>query len=115
MLYSVNATAGTTTAIGPFGGGLTVYGDIAWLGGTLYGTMVGGACSPGCIATIDPGTGAATALSTTAPGALPSLAVYQGGLYAFSGGGDVYSINLGTGASTLLFNAGGLDLGDAAP
>jgi hypothetical protein len=114
-LYRVNTTNGTTTAIGPFGGGLTVYGDIAWLGGTLYGTMTGGVCNPGCLATIDTTTGAATVLSAMAPGAVPSLATYDGALYGFAGNGDVFSFDLGTGAATMLFNAGGKDFGDAAP
>jgi hypothetical protein len=113
-LYRVDVAAGTTSLIGQFGGGMAIYGDVAWLDGVLYGTMTSGPCSPGCIATIDPGTGVATALTTTAPGALPALTAFGGALYAISGAGDVYSVNTQTGATNLLFNCG-KDLGDAAP
>jgi hypothetical protein len=113
-LYRVDVASGTTSLIGPFGGGMAIYGDITWLDGVLYGTMTSGPCNPGCIATIDPGTGAATVITMTAPGALPALAAFGGALYAISGTGDVYSVNTRTGATNLLFNCG-KDLGDAAP
>lgn len=114
-LYSIDLTLGTTNVIGSFGNGMHVYGDIAWMAGVVYGTMVGGSCSPGCIATINPTTGAATPLSTDAPGTLPSLGVFGGKLYAFSGSGEVYAIDTTTGSATDLYNAGGKDFGDTAP
>jgi hypothetical protein len=114
-LYSIDVNLGTATLIGSFGNGMHVYGDIAWMAGAVYGTMVGGPCAPGCIATINPTTGAATPLSTDAPGALPSIGVFGGHLYAFSGSGDVYAIDSSTGSATYLYNAGGKDFGDTAP
>ncbi len=113
-LYRVDVAAGTTSVIGQFGNGLAIYGDIAWLDGVLYGTMTNAPCNPTCIATIDPATGVATVLTTTAPSALPSLTAFGGALHAISGSGDVYSVNAQTGATSLLFNAG-KDFGDAAP
>lgn len=116
MLYRIDpAGDGTAIPIGSFGNGLAIYGDIAWLDGVVYGTMTGSQCNSTCIATIDPATGVATVLATNAPPALPSMSAFGGKLYAMSGGGDVYSVSTSTGATTMLYNAGGKDLGDSAP
>jgi len=44
-LYRGDASANTMTSIGAFGQSLTVYGDIAWLDGVLYGTMFTATCT----------------------------------------------------------------------
>jgi hypothetical protein len=115
QLYRVDPVAGTMTAIGPFGNGLAVYGDLAWLGGTLYATMRGTTCTNDCFGTIDPATGTATVLTYTMPSTMPSLSGFGGKLYAFSTGGDVYEVSKTDGSTTLLFNVGGIDMGDTAP
>src|SRR5882672_457770 len=103
-----------TRPIGAFGQNMAIAGDIVWLPGHgLYGSMMNGPCSPGCIATIDPSTGHATVLTTSAPYDLYALTAFGGTLHALAGSGNVYAIDPITGATTLQFNLLGIDFWDA--
>lgn len=104
-LYTVDPAAGTTTIVGPFGGDLTIAGDLAWVHGKgLYGTFYGPMCmSATCVASIDPATGAATVLTTTGPPNALSLSGFRGQLWGLDTGGGVWLIDTTTGNSTLQF------------
>jgi hypothetical protein len=104
-LYSIDPAAGTATSIGSFGNGLYVAGDIAWVHGHgLYATMYGPSCSPTCIASIDPSTGAATVLSTSGPNNGLSMSGFRGQLWVLDNAGNVWTVDTTNGNATLAFS-----------
>jgi hypothetical protein len=103
-LYTIDAATGTATLVGPFGSGLTVAGDIAWVHGHgLYGSFYGPGCNSTCIESINPTTGTATPLTMAAPTNLLSLSGFRGALWALENNGAVWSVDLMTGNVTLAF------------
>jgi hypothetical protein len=115
-LYTVDPASGTVTRVGAFGDGMTVEGDIAYVPGHgLYASLIGGSCSPLCVATVSSTTGAATVLDSQAASSLHALSGNGGALLAFDGGGQGWSVDLASGATTTAFTTSGTDWYDAAP
>jgi hypothetical protein len=67
--------------------------------GTLYGQTVSGVNT---IYSVDPTNGALTVIGTNSSNAATLGSTLSGGLYALNSGGDLYSVNTSTGATTLI-------------
>lgn len=108
QLYTIDPASGTATAVGPFGGGLEVAGDLAWVHGHgLYGTFYGPTCmQTTCIASVNTTTGTATVLSSSGPINALSLSGFRGQLWALQNNGAVWSVDATTGNATLAFTTG---------
>ena len=106
-LYVFDAATGARTSVGSLGAGVTSSGDLAFINGQLYLT---GVASFDRLYRVDTGTGAATLIGSTGFPSVYGLASPNGqDLYGFSGG-QVLSVNVGTGAATLLSTANGAPL-----
>lgn len=93
-LFRIDAGDGTVTAVGGYGNGLRFFSDLAWVHGLgLIATLQGPACTPVCFAKLDPATGAATILRSTAPDSIYGLSGYRDQLWAFNGNGPVLAVD----------------------
>jgi Ca2+-binding RTX toxin-like protein len=97
IFYRINPTTGQATAVGPQGQDVT---GLAASGTTIYGL----ADTTNELVTIDPATGAASLV-----GPLGTVTVSDGGidfkgstLYGIEDGGDLFTIDLATGAATVV-------------
>lgn len=115
-LYTLDPSTGAVTVVGPFGNGMTVEGDIAYVPGHgLYASLINGSCNPLCIATVSTTSGAATVLDAQAAGSLHAMSGHGGALLGFDGGGQGWSIDLTSGTTTTAFTTSGTNWYDASP
>ncbi|MBV8760142.1 MAG: hypothetical protein JO257_22815 [Deltaproteobacteria bacterium] len=113
-LYTINPATGAETVVGPFGAGLSIAGDLAYVHSRgLYGTFYGPGCNPTCIASVNPTTGTAIVLTFTGPANVLSLSGFRGRLWGLSNAGLVYEFDPATGATLQSFDTG-LAWADAA-
>lgn len=116
-LYTIDKTTGAATLVGSFG---TVGRDVSglqFIGSTLYGLALRDS-SEDALVTVDPTTAAATLIGTTgtnfgviaAMGRDPATGItYIGGPNtSFGNDNKLYSLNLATGAATLVGDLSGL-------
>lgn len=110
-LYTIDKTTGAATLVGPFGViGRDVSG-LQFIGNTLYGLALRDS-NPDALVTVDPLTGAATLVGTTgtnfgviaAMGRDPAngTTFIAGPATDFGNNNQLYSLNLATGAATLV-------------
>ena len=104
-LYSVNATNGSTTLIGPTG---FPSGHSQSLSGGQAGLYAVVSLSTGDILySLDTTSGAANEIGNTGITAtVTSISFYQGQLYACDAQGNLYSVNIIDGQTTLIANSG---------
>src|SRR5438552_487991 len=119
--FDITTAAGIGGPIGTAG----AFNGLEWVSSTLYGTMITGFGGPSQLRTLDPFAGTSTLIGSTGVGPIPGLAYDQttGTMYGITGGngsgggaiGNLVTINLTTGAATILgsvgFNAGSLEFG----
>ena len=99
-LYTIDPASGTETVVGPFGSGLTIAGDLAYVHQRgLYGTFYGPGCNPTCIASVNPSTGTANVLTYAGPSNVLSLSGFGGRLWGLSNDGTVYEFDPSNGAT----------------
>ena len=102
-LYTIDITTGTATEIGS-GSGAGAYtssGDLEFdSSGNLYLTSTG--ASGDQLFAIDPTTGQGTLIGNIGYSQVYGLAYFNGVMYGFTGGGSAITINLTTGAGTLV-------------
>jgi hypothetical protein len=98
-LFTVDYTSAATTAVGPSGSFIT-----ALAFSTDYSTLYSVDQSTGDFYHVAPGTGAATLVGNTGISTPLDLTMSSTGtLYACDIGGDIYTVNPASGASTLLW------------
>jgi glucose/arabinose dehydrogenase len=99
-----NVTTGA--AIGSFISNGTTFTGLEWVGSTLYGTSIDANSGPSTLRTLDPWTGATSSIGLTGVGAITGLAYDQNTTTMYgvtgAGGSDLYTINLATGAATVI-------------
>lgn len=107
-LYKFNVANGSRAAVGPtFSGGVNSSGDLAFIAGNLYLSALS---SPDRLVRLNTTTGANTDVGSIGFGSVFGLASPNGAdLYGFSGGA-VLSIDVGSGAGTLISTANGAPL-----
>lgn len=104
-LYTIDPATGTETLIGPFGNGLTIAGDLAYVHQRgLYGSFYGPGCTPTCIASVNPATGNANVLTYTGPSNVLAMSGFRGQLWALSNTGTVYELDPASGATLTSFD-----------
>lgn len=107
-LYSLDATTGTATLIGPFGDTAIVMHGLEWDASTQ--TLYGASSHNGGLYTINPTTGAATLVGLTGLSSFTNLGwdSTNNVMYATNSSTDsFYTINRTTGAATLIGPLGG--------
>ena len=95
------------------------FNGLDWVGNTLYGTSIDTLGGPSSLRTLDPFTGTSTLIGLTGVGPISGIAYNSstGIMYGVNGGGagNLLTINLGTGAATVVgplgFTAGSLEYG----
>lgn len=98
-LYSIVPTAGATTLIGPMP---TVMSDIAAYHGSLYGISLPPLGSSSVLYSLDPSSGAGTAIGSGTGVRLNALVFSSGGTLYAAGGDSLYIIDTSTGYATLV-------------
>jgi hypothetical protein len=113
-LYTIDATTGAATAVGPIG--VARVGALAFApSGTLYGVGFDTTADDSVLITIDPATGAGTVVGLLgADDATQDIAFRPGDgkLFAYVGG-SIYTINTATGVGTLVGDTGDFPDGNA--
>jgi hypothetical protein len=100
-LYTVDITTGTAAEIGSGAGAYASSGDLEFdSGGNLYLTSSG--ASGDQLFSIDPTTGQGTLIGNIGYSQVYGLAYFNGGMYGFTAGGSAITVNLTTGAGTLV-------------
>lgn len=107
MLYSINASNGSVTAIGPPSGPFFDYNGFGSTTTGLFAVDIG----TQNLLSINPSTGAATVVGPTGltPGAVDGMSTGSSQLFLteLTGAGDVlYQLNTSTGAATMIGNTG---------
>jgi len=104
-LYSVNASNGATTLIGPTGFPSGHFQDLSGGQTGLYAIVT---FSTGALLySLDTTSGAATEIGNTGiTSNVTSISFYQGQLYACDAQGNLYSVNIINGQATLIANSG---------
>jgi hypothetical protein len=103
--------------IGPVVNDGASFTGLRYIGSTLYGTYELASTGPSTLATLDPVTGTHINIGPTGVGPITGLAynTVNNIMYGVSGSptnpSNLYRINLGTGAATLVFNTGIAKLG----
>ena len=111
FLYTLNTSTGAATAIGRGGEAYSSSGDLAFSGGNLYLSSLG--LGNDELVRLNTTTGVGTFVGSLGLSAAYGLASSDGtNLYAVSGT-RIFSVNVATGASTLLLDYGGHGLGFA--
>ena len=96
------------------------FNGLEWVGGTLYGTAIQSPGSPSALVILDPFTGISSFIGPTGAGPISGLAFDEsaGVMYGIAGGpapANLYTIDLGTGAATIVgstgMQAGSLEFG----
>ncbi len=101
QLIKINPGTGVGTLIGNFGGGMTSSGDLALdSNDNLYGALNSGGGV--VLASINRNTGAATAIGSTGQGTVYGLAFFNCRLLGTTSPGQLLTINVATGASTVI-------------
>lgn len=103
-LYTVDTDTGTATLVGSGSGAgsYASFGDLEFdSSGNLYLTSNSG--NGDQLFTIDPTTGQGTLIGSIGYSGVYGLAYFKGIMYGFTGSGSVITINLSTGAGTLVF------------
>lgn len=108
-LYTIDTITGSSTIVGNGGDPYSSSGDLAFIGGELYLSSVGG----DDLFKLDTGTGVGTEIGNIGFGAVYGLATDNNiDLYGTTGI-TVLSVDVTTGAGTALVNYGGQGLGSA--
>ena len=102
-LYSIVPTTGATVLIGPLP---TVMSDIAAYNTSLYAISLAETGESSVLYTIDPSSGAGTAIGYTGPTLNALVFSPSGTLYA-AGGDSLYTLNTSTGQATLIGSGSG--------
>jgi hypothetical protein len=98
-LYTIDLTTGAAMEVGS--GDYTSSGDLEFgPGGTLY--LTGSTDSSDELFTVDPATGQGTLIGNIGYSQVYGLAYFDGVMYGFTAGGSAITMNLTTGAGTLV-------------
>jgi hypothetical protein len=99
----IDTATGAVTNIGALGGGYASSGDIvSVIGGGTYLTVIGGSCDD-CIVEVNPKTGALVKLiGPLGHASVYGLAFWAGSAYGFDDGGELFQIDLTSGATTTI-------------
>ncbi|WP_162933046.1 VPLPA-CTERM sorting domain-containing protein [Roseovarius sp. EL26] len=118
-LFTLDTTTGASTVVGNVGSGFSSSGDLAFsASGVLFGTSNGG-CSGGgdCLFSIDAVTGVGTYIGDIGFSAVFGLSRIGSTLFGMTASDQLISIDMGTGAGTLIdtYNISGQTYGAAVP
>lgn len=119
-LYTIDTVSGGATVVGTgVGGNFFSSGDIAFAGGSFFGTSSNscGGIGGDCLWSIDATSGVGTAIGDIGVSSVFGLALTGGTLFGLSSDDNIYTINTSTGAGTLAtgFTLSGATNGAAVP
>jgi hypothetical protein len=104
--FRIDAASGKTTTIGQFGNGVGSSGDLAFLDGRLFATVVRPGFADSFLAVIDLPTGTAGLIGDTGYPNLYGLTADAGVLYGATYSGDLITISTSTGVGQPLWQEG---------
>jgi hypothetical protein len=112
-VYTIDPKSGKATLLAPYPSGYGSSGDVAVLGGLLYGT-VSGSLANDSVVSIDLSTLETSVVGNTGYSCIFGLSAYEGQLYGFTCNGQILLIDATTAKSTLLASDGASYYGGAA-
>ncbi len=105
-VHRVDTNTGAITLLGNYGNSLGSSGDIVSVEGAgTFATAIRG-FNEEVLVRVDPANGRATVIGTTGQGSTWGLAYWRQRLFGFTEGGNFVTLDIHTGASTLIINNG---------
>jgi hypothetical protein len=109
-IYRIDPQTGLTSPVATLPGTWVLSGDLAYLNGTLYATIVndplGSRVKPDSLAIVDTTTGAVKIIGDTGEPCVWGLATFESTLYGFTCSGKLVTIDTTTGKATTQANVG---------